>query len=523
MKQLTLLVFILLIFNKMSFSQVKDTVYFNSKWEKTTKNKASFYRNIPLEQKEDLVLIKNYYISGSIQFIGWAKQRDTNIFEGEVKWFYDNGNLSKVANYIVDNVIVNGALDGDYKEYYENGTLKIEEVYLFGSRKKGRYYDVNGKLIGSCTYKNNDPFEGKTNCFTVYEGGRLLERKLYYEDTKGLAFEGYYRANNKYYKDETYYKKNGEVLKNLKGVGTNLSIKFHSSKKCGYVIGIKLIKEGSKYLSPADKEYYYNKKGELSAEGINKYGKPFNGTFYDDPFAFYEITSRKIEDESYYLSHYKEGELINIKEFLNEKLFANGDFLNNEPYNGTFVNKKLLNKNSYTAVYTLKNGLKEGKMSYYISIADISIDRTIAFYNYKNGKKEGESSIYDGYDNKHYKMLYKNDMPYEGFLKNEDSNLLQYKNGHVVGERKNAYYKDYHYYEIYKKGIKTSIEYGFLDHENKKIEPGIFRNGKPYSGYFFNTKLKEIVLDYYKAGIKQPNQSKKFKEIIYEETILGSE
>lgn len=61
------IIFFTFLFSNTLFSQVEKIIYFNLKWEKTTKDKASYYRKLPLKEKEGKVLIKDYYMSGAIQ------------------------------------------------------------------------------------------------------------------------------------------------------------------------------------------------------------------------------------------------------------------------------------------------------------------------------------------------------------------------------------------------------------------------------------------------------------------------
>lgn len=512
MKQIIITILTALL-STLSFCQVKKIIYFNSKWQKTTKEKATYYRNLPLEEKEGKVLVRNYYMSGAKQMVGWAYKDDNFFLDGEVKWFYENGNLHKIGYYRLNNAGTYG-LHGTYKEYHENGNIYKEENYFIDKKNgKANYYDEQGKLITSCTYEYGEPYEGKTNCLSTYKEGKLIERKLFYENTEKLAYEEYHDLIDKHNNKEIYYSKSGEILKEKRKKGHHLKIKFYPSKKCGYVVGIKHIKNFKMHASHTmGEELFYNRDGEILYKGI---GHRFNGTFYETDNRLSEET----EDELYYFITYKEGEIINYKSVLKGSVFTNGDYLNEEPYNGTFLFVGYLNNRQSSIVFTLKNGLKEGKESYYDRISDISIDKTAAHFNYKNGKKEGKSSIYYNLEDENHKMFYKNDEPYEGFVKDENYNILQYKNGTIIKEKKRSSYRDYNYFEVYENKIKTEIEYNFLDNDRKEIEPGILKNGKPFNGYFFNTKLKAIILDYYKNGIKKPNLSKKLNDVEFFEII----
>ncbi|WP_417785167.1 hypothetical protein [Tenacibaculum sp.] len=508
---------LLLITFLLSFtllSQVKERIYFNSKWEKTTKDKASYYRNLPLEEKEDMVLIKDYYISGAIQFIGWAKKNDETMLLNEVKWFYENGNLKTIGYYLYNHITGVYGLNREYKEYHENGTIYKEENYFIGNLNgKANYYNKQGKLIASCVYEYGKPQEGTTNCFSTYKNGKLIGKKIFYKNTEQLAYEEHHDLSKKHKSYKKYYNKDGEVLKGKK-------IKFYPSKKCGYVTSIKHIKDIFRsYPLPSNEELFFDKNGKVLYRGIYKYGHPFNGSFYSKDSRL----SEKKEFELYYIKTYKGGKIQNLKTYLKDSLFTDGNYVNEKPYNGTFHFITYLNNTQCSVLFTLKNGLKEGKESYYNHISDINTNNAIAYFNYKNGKKEGESNIYYNWEDQNYKMFYKNNEPYEGILKDKKRNIIKFKNGKVVVTKKINWYRDYSYYEIYKDEVKIGIEYDFVDNNKNKIDSGVFKNGKPFSGYFFNTKANNVTLDYYKNGLKKAGLSKKLDDVQFEEIIIDDE
>lgn len=498
----------IILFPLTLLSQTKDRIYFNSKWEETTKEKASYYRELPLEEKSfyyrdedkiDMVFIKDYYISGELQFVGWAEKNNENRLLDEAKWFYKNGNLNKKAYFLYNPIIGFHGLHNKYQEYHENGTIYKDENYDLGRRNgKANYYDTQGKLIANCTYKYGNPYNGTTNCFATYKNGELINKKLFYENSENLAYEEHKDLINKRNSYKKYYRKNGELLKAKK-------VEFYRSKKCGYVTGIKHISQAphhSNYHSGND--FYYDKKGKLH-KGVYKNGRYFNGSFY-----IKDSQLSKEEDYLYYVKTFKNGEIKNSKTYVKDSLFTNGNYVNGKPYDGTF----LLNG---TVITSLKNGVKEGKEFHYYNIGDFKFNyKPIAYFNYKKGVKEGDSNVYFEWSNQNYKMIYKNDKPYEGILK-EGKNLLEFKNGKNIKTKKRKSYRSYGYYEIYENGLKTRIEYLFLDNNKKEIKSGFLKKGKAYNGYFFNTQSKEILLDYYENGIKNPKLSIKLNNIKHEE------
>jgi antitoxin component YwqK of YwqJK toxin-antitoxin module len=48
------------------------------------------------------------------------------LIEGEYKEYHENGNLSAIYNY------VNDKLEGEYKSYHPNGNLYRQHIYSYG-------------------------------------------------------------------------------------------------------------------------------------------------------------------------------------------------------------------------------------------------------------------------------------------------------------------------------------------------------------------------------------------------------
>jgi antitoxin component YwqK of YwqJK toxin-antitoxin module len=112
--------------------------------------------------------------------------------------------------------------NGVYKEYYENGTLKLETEYRFG-REHGiqkQYYE-DGSLSEIVEYKNGIPISGKR----YYGTGELLS-VLSFKDGKADG------VIKRYYKDGTL---RGEIImekgkwKEIREYYENGNMKFEKS------------------------------------------------------------------------------------------------------------------------------------------------------------------------------------------------------------------------------------------------------------------------------------------------------
>jgi hypothetical protein len=174
MKNSYYLTIALCLFSFSLFAQ-NDTIWFDTNWKQTTKNNAAFFR-AESAKKGNGFWFEDYYISGVKQMEGLSFKKETEVFDGTVKWYYENGKPSQVVNY------KNGILDGNRKIYYENGKLKSESNYN-KSKRDGvyiEYYD-NGKLKETGKYTN---------------GLKKGVWKTYYTDGK-IASEGNYKNGKK--------------------------------------------------------------------------------------------------------------------------------------------------------------------------------------------------------------------------------------------------------------------------------------------------------------------------------------
>jgi len=90
---------------------------------------------------------KEYYSNGNIKSV--IKLNKKNNYDGQAKFYYENGKLEKLVNY--DN--------GDIKEckvYYQNGQIIWRSPYL-NNRKQGNYleYYPNGVIKKSILFKQD--------------------------------------------------------------------------------------------------------------------------------------------------------------------------------------------------------------------------------------------------------------------------------------------------------------------------------------------------------------------------------
>lgn len=164
----------LFLFSISSYAQ-NDTIWFDSNWKKTTKNKAKFYR--PHHTKVDNgYWFTDYYISGSKQMEGLSLDKDIEVYHGIVKWYHENGNVFQIVNY------KNGSLFGSLQVFYENGKLKSKTNYK------------NGRIEGKWNEYHENSTLKETGIYT--KGQKSGIWKIYYSNGK-LKEEGKYLFNKK--------------------------------------------------------------------------------------------------------------------------------------------------------------------------------------------------------------------------------------------------------------------------------------------------------------------------------------
>jgi len=115
---------------------------------------------------------KEYYDNGKIKITGHTTPDEKET--GEWKMYHENGQLVAITNY------KDGQLEGEAKEYYENGQLKARGSYIEGIPEgEQKFYYQNGQLKGTYNYVNGE-VEGEVR--TYYTNGQLQTIGNYKED-----------------------------------------------------------------------------------------------------------------------------------------------------------------------------------------------------------------------------------------------------------------------------------------------------------------------------------------------------
>lgn len=382
-------------------AQENNNIYYDANWEETIKEKAHFYRPMPLKEKEDLVLIKDYYINGNIQMEGWAKKDDERVFEGTIKWYYENGKLSSIKNYL------EGKLNGDYITYYTNGNKKYIKTYINGSIDgEVVEYHENGTEHIKGSYKKGKPYQGKFRfkrrqayVISSYIEGKKQGKEIAYDATNRIIAEGVYADGKKtegtFAKVERFSGVWGIKIVNLKQ-GQEEGKQTYYNENLSKVIGYYSIKNGKK----VGERLAYNNKGELEYKMIYKAGQPYDGTFIDEDGNIQSYKEGKLHGKQVKVKKYSEREqilyyengILTAQEYnfftIEGETALKGEYKNGAYYNGYFIKDE---KELFLVDYYIK-----GKKKYQYSKEKLFDDEdymnpTLSVKSvYKNGE------IYDG-------------------------------------------------------------------------------------------------------------------------------
>lgn len=547
-----------------SFSQNMEPLYFDANWKTTTKENASFYRIQPSKKLGNLILVEDFYINKTPQFQGYSFQDNEDNYVGDVLWLDENGFDSSFYQFynfsVVSNLTYyypsgqklktiqykNGRKDGETILYHEDGSVLMKGKYDGGKPASGDFEEV----LNWEDYRLNkaDNAADREEPIRMTEGmiirdetdktknRKIIKKKIFWTASKQLAQEIWYdiaNGNTEPFK-QINYDKSGKILQTINendfekygreisnGVVYNyyfqnkfaVALKSKTNYKNGQKNGeeIQYFSNGKvlKIVKYSDGEEQgdqveYNSDGSIKAKRIYKNGQPFEGNF-DERFASDLFINQN------YNNGLIEGEAIVKDESGN--IVAKGIYKDGKPFNGTFVVKTENEQNELISVSGYKkNGLQK--------IFNYYLDDPVRTYTVVNDIKNGETVFYDNREITG-KLEYKNDLPYEGTLVEAQKSTI-YKKGAVTEE---IYYRS----EYDKKGenniLKTIyfengkrtkiVNQSFLitsDRQDSYV--GIYKNDKPYSGYFATDFNEFNYVDYYENGVIKYQYSNNYLENI---------
>ena len=130
----------------------QDTVWFDSNWNLTSNENATYYRPVPKKIDAGYWIV-DYYISGKKQMEGFSTTNEANkeTYVGLVTYYHENGQKFQMVNYI------NGKPVGRFSEFYDSGELKRSGKYDNGLREGSwKVYHKNGKIQEKGKYSSGE-------------------------------------------------------------------------------------------------------------------------------------------------------------------------------------------------------------------------------------------------------------------------------------------------------------------------------------------------------------------------------
>ncbi|WP_177761480.1 hypothetical protein [Flavobacterium sp. I3-2] len=525
------------------YGQAQNKIYFDQNWNETSKENASYYRPMPLKKVGELFFMQDFYMNGQLQFQGYIYQNDESKYAGDAFWYSEDGfdsgetqfiNLSnqKELTYYDENGSVWKKIQYNQKGekskiivYLKGKELAVGEISdykysgVFSPNKPNNYYQnpfdnaydeepqtVDGVNLNSYSevvfWVNGKKafqtdFERYSNLGNIYwnklgkeiynsESENKTILKQYYYTKNGFASEIKSHleitiSNDDEIRLETNYDSNGIKISVLK------TVNFELEEEIVFINGKESVLKYKKE-KPFDGEFNYN---------IGKFNRVFalkNGIFVG------EAITRNTET----------GEIV-----------AQGDYINGKPNNGTFFEE---DQNTYS-IKSYKNQLQDGIQQ---SFKGLSNSILLEEFEMIAGKRHGfYKKTKDNGDI--LSCEFKEDKPYEGVFE-EANNKYFYEAGNLT--RKDSFAENSEELltsEIYKNNQISTILFFFfqIPTDIQEIYKGIFKDQKPYDGYFIgqNQDIEDlIVVDFYEKGnLKYKYSSDIFEsENNFERTILSN-
>ncbi len=468
-------------------------------------------------------------------------------------YYHPNGKIRKKVQY------KNGVKDGEAIIYATDGAILMKGTYTKGKPTSGSFekvknsddYDYNSK-----SDDDNDKPKVLTEAVvlppspalaqTVEVSPQIVEvvapaeipieeissnksknrktvsQKIFWKDSKQLAQEIVYEISSYSFKPivQKNYDRSGKLIQSLQedhfekygneiANGTEYAYYLQnnfanglksvsvfangdkSGKETAYFPNGKIASETNfKNGLKEGEEIIFNEDETLKSKRTYIENEPFNGNF-----------DKQINDAFVslnYVKGLKEGEAIAKNE--NRDVIAKGIYKNGKPFNGTFIEEKQRMSGDFELINV--ENFKQTGLQKVFSYSLYNLDKT---YTIQNGKLNGLTTVYK--DDKVIGTLeYKNDEPQNGILIEKEKTSV-FKDGKIAEETifQDSYNKDnFQKQKIYENGILAKVkDYSFtISEKPQEFYEGIFKNGKPFSGYFetdYSREFKQV--DYFENGI----------------------
>ncbi|WP_153798396.1 toxin-antitoxin system YwqK family antitoxin [Foetidibacter luteolus] len=457
------------------------------------------------EYYSDKTLHKEYtYVNGKMQ--------------GEFREYHLNGKLSEKSTY------ENGQLTGKSEDYTEDGKLFTESTFQKDRFKEMKFYDYEGKVIGSNASRNG----GGNITYYNQDGTKSSEFIFTKEGIRDGAFKGYYKNGqvkmSGIYKqgrlqgERTLYHSNGALSEKINFVQDEEDgwyESYHDNGKPRYLGWMSADKKEDNHI---EYDYAGNKHAETyysdnEQHGYTAYFYPNGKKDYEQLFTYgwlkhitqFDSTGKEVADIDM-----PQGKASFTFKHFNGKDYLKGSYENyalNGKYEAFFFDGSLNTLQFYKQGYRdslFKSYYYGGQLEAEGRYADGNPDGLWKHYwpngkleyqeNYIYGQQDGDYLVYNEDGTLDKKMLYKNNMlhgPYSIYgdnnqlavqLNYEFDRLVSYtyqgKDGNMVAPIP-VLYGTAMVTAYYKNGNK-SAEMNFEDGVINGIRKIYFTNGQPY-------------------------------------------
>lgn len=508
---------------------------------KVSDDKIFSYKNGKIEGKQTTYYSAIYYFNGVKSYHHILNDEK----EGESAYFNENG--KEIAKGIYKN-------NQPWTGTFYNDYFKTLEAYKEG-QKHGLciQYDYNGKIVSqqeyengkksglvktegyfsnktcTCIYKKGEPFTGEV-CedlsVLIYKNGKIIKRKTFQSKNQNiLEEEQFYNKDEEVVKKITYknnkkyevsikegYPYNGQVYNTYGNrLLTYKNGKLNGPFTEGTSLGIKI--EGNFKNDLWDGIFHFSDNlFNTKTSCTFKDGKPMDGTIIDNNCIFTYKNGLKsgvkkcigdinlITNKEYTIAcdsivqNYKEGKLdgkvhyFNKGKLVSDAIYSNGIITQGTEYvknhiENKYKNSQLLQSICYFGDYKMVDTYKNNSK---INETVFKNAQIIYNGNYKEGKPNNGTFITfdDKEDPQEYTVT-----QYKNGKKHQKEQTITIRNNSVIETR------------IYKKGlpVKTTKKFPF-----KKADSivGIYKKGKPFTGYFHTKERFMEKVEHYKKGIK---------------------
>ena len=520
---------IVILFNFYSYSQNSQTIYFDKDWKECSKEKAAFFRPMPLLSSGNYELVRDYYINGNLQMQGYSLKNNDKKYIIDI-YYYDDKNTESIStnNNLED-------LNGTFSYFYQDGklwkTLTYKNGELFG---RNTYFFKDGTQMLDGTYQNGNctlgsvAFDAKLNSeFRLKKGEteKTITKVLYWENTKQIAQKQTILLK-KYGREligQQNFDKSGKLIQKLtenayptrsyydETISEGIDFEYYIRNDCA--------------INLKSETHYSNgqKNGLLINYDIS--GKIINKIIYKNDLPIEGLLEEKLNYNLLITSNYKnslkEGEEVAKTD--KDSIVAKGFYKLGKPFNGKFITEKTFGNDTEYILNNVENFIESGLQQ----ILDHN-NKVIKSYFLKNGLKEGiVTTIIDEIKSQ---VEYKNDLPYDGILKSKNSTTI-YKNGFLVSSttvyNENPDHilikKEYENGKIVKVvSSQFNISVDLEKNQNKYLEfnknnskenqfqgfIGIYIDDKPFSGFFETENNEFKIIAFYENGILKYQYSK---------------